>query len=48
MTDTQNQAIGKEGNKYIYEYYRKLFRDALNEAFIRKESLKSENYIEID
>lgn len=48
MTDTQNQAIGKEGKKYIYEYYRKLFRDALNEAFIRQESLKSENYIEID
>lgn len=45
MTETQNKAIVKEGTKYISDYYRKLFRDALNEAFIRHQSINSEKHI---
>lgn len=45
MTETQNKAIVKEGTKYISDYYRKLFRDALNEAFILHQSINSEKHI---
>lgn len=45
MTETQNKAIVKEGTKYISDYYRKLFRDALNEAFIRHQSINSEKHV---
>ena len=45
MTETQNKAIVKEGTKYISDYYRKLFRDALNEEFIRHQIINSEKHI---
>ena len=36
MTETQNKAILKEGTRYIRDYYKSLFEDALKETFFRR------------
>ena len=47
MTETQNKAILKEGRRYIREYYKSLFEDAMKEIFFRRlNTQKQENTIE--
>ena len=36
MSEAQNQAIFKEGTRYIRGYYKSLFEDAMKEAFFRR------------
>ena len=36
MSEVQNQAIFKEGTRYIRSYYKSLFEDAMKEAFFRR------------
>ena len=36
MSETQNQAIFKEGTRYIRNYYKSLFEDVMKEAFFRR------------
>lgn len=36
MSDTQNEAIFKEGTRYIRNFYKSLFDDAMKEAFFRR------------
>lgn len=36
MSETQNKAILKEGTRYIRDYYKSLFEDALKETFFRR------------
>ncbi len=35
MSETQNEAILKEGSRYIRSYYEKLFEDAMKDPIIR-------------
>ena len=47
MSETQNKAILKEGTRYIRDYYKSLFEDAMKEAFFRRLNIqKQENIIE--
>ncbi len=36
MSETQNQAIFKEGTRDIHNYYKSLFEDVMKEAFFRR------------
>ena len=36
MSETQNKAILKEGTRYIRDYYKSLFEDAMKESFFRR------------
>ena len=36
MTDTQNNAIKKEGTRYVANYYKSLVEDVMKEAFFRR------------
>lgn len=44
MTATQNDAIHKEGARYVADYYKNLFEDVLKEAFFRRLDIESKNH----
>ncbi len=42
MTETQSNAILKEGTRYIRDYYKSLFEDALKETFFRRLNMQKQ------
>lgn len=45
MTEAQNKAIKKEGTKYIINYYKSLFDDAMKESFVRRLDAQSKKHM---
>ena len=45
MTDAQNEAIFREGTRYIRSYYKSLFEDAMKESFFHRLDTQKQNNI---
>ena len=45
MTDAQNEAIFREGTRYIRSYYKSLFEDAMKESFFHRLNTQKQNNI---
>lgn len=45
MTDAQNEAIFKEGTRYIRSYYKSLYEDAMKESFFQRLNKQKQNDI---
>ena len=45
MSETQNEAIKKESTRYIRDYYKSLFEDAMKEAFVRRLNTQSQKHL---
>ena len=48
MSETQNKAIFEEGTRYIRNYYKRLFEDAMKEAFFHRTNSSDRNIINIE
>ncbi len=48
MSETQKKAIVKEGNRYLRNYYKSLFEDALKESFFRRLNTPERNEIKAE